>query len=236
MPQFPPSSNAIVDSGFDAAWLATFRRQRDMLEAAAAVIRLTEGGAHPVGIARLAADLALRADEVRSLVDRANTGLPSLTTWHTDDEVWLDLTTENPRFWYRIGDRRIGVAGCAPDIFWVAQSLGQPMSVEASCPATGAPIHVRFSPEGMRDATPADTVVAVIDPNTVPEATRLTDAARVDADVCVQQTFFADADAAQTWLDRHPGGRVLPAAAFDQWFTDVRSRADAAEPATTTAP
>lgn len=229
------------DAGdFDAAWRQMLVRQRDMLDVVAAVVRLTAGGAHPVKIARLAAAVGRPVDQVRWLVDQADAGLPSLRTGHTSDEAWLDFaTTDTPRFWYEIGDRRIGVGGCGPDIFEVAHALDGPMRVETSCPATGVSISVELTPEGVRAVHPPDAVVAVLDLGTVAEAARLTDAARVDAEVCTQQTFFANPDVAKGWLDRHPGGRVIPVAAFDQWWRHLRSstaEAAASHPGTGTAP
>jgi alkylmercury lyase len=208
----------------DATWQQMLVRQRDMLDVVAAVVRLTAGGAQPVEIARLAAAVGRPVDQVRRLVDEADAGLPSLSTGHTSDEVWLDFaTTDTPRFWYEIGDRRIGVGGCGPDIFEVAQALEEPMRVETSCPVTGAAISVELTPDGVQAVYPSDTVVAVLDLGTVAEAAKLADAARVDAEVCTQQTFFANPDAAQGWLDQHPGGRVVPVAAFDQWWRNLRS-------------
>jgi alkylmercury lyase len=209
----------------DAAWRQMLVRQRDMLDVVATLVRLTAGGAHPVEIARLAAAVDRPVDQVRRLVDQADTGLPSLSTGHTSDEVWLDFTTtDTPRFWYEIGDRRIGVGGCGPDIFEVAHALEQPMRVETSCPVTGSSISVELTPDGVQAVHPPDAVVAVLDLRTVAEAAQLTDAARVDADVCTQQTFFANPDAAQGWLDRHLGGRIIPVATFDRWWRQLRCR------------
>lgn len=209
-----------------AGWVALFRDQRDIFEVVSALFQQTDAGARPALIAPLAKHLGREVDELRALVDRANAGLPALTTWHTEDAVWLDLASDQPRFDYQIGDRRIGVAGCAPDIFWTAQEIDQPMSVEATCPVTGTPITVHFTPEGVSDVHPPDTVVAVVDLTTTPEAATLADAARVDADVCTQQTFFANADAAQPWLEKHPGGRVIAVAEFDRWIRDLRAQAN----------
>lgn len=97
------------------------------------------------------------------------------------------------------------------------------MRVEAACPVTGTAIIVEFGPDGVRDVQPADTVVAAVHLGTVAEAAELTDAARVDADVCTQQTFFANAEVAAPWLERHPGGRVLSVADFDAWWRRLRT-------------
>lgn len=106
------------------------------------------------------------------------------------------------------------------------------MRAEATCPVTGTTITVNFTPDGVADVQPADAVVAAIHPGTVPEAAQLTDRRRVDAEVCVQQTFFANAEAAQSWLDRHPGGRIMPVIAFDQWLRHIITSAAAAAPST----
>lgn len=209
-----------------AGWVAFFHEQRDIFDVVSAIFKLTDVGAYPVPIGPLAGLLRRDVDDLRALVDRANDGLPALTTWHSEDAVWLDLASDQPRFDYQIGDRHIGVAGCAPDIFWTAQEINQPMSVAATCPVTGNRITVQFTPDGVQEVQPADTVVAVVDLTSVPDAAKLADAARVDADVCTQQTFFANADAARSWLHAHPGGRVIAVADFDRWIRDVRAQAN----------
>lgn len=95
------------------------------------------------------------------------------------------------------------------------------MIAEATCPVTGSTISLEFTPSGIRDVHPTSAVVAAVHLGTVPEAETLTDATRVDADVCTQQSFFADEVAAQSWLERHPGGRVFPVTEFDTWFREI---------------
>lgn len=216
----------IEQEAFDAAWSTFFQQQRDKLNVVNATVRLTEGGAHPAASAQVAALAGQPVDRVHQLVEEADGGMPSLHIWHDADQVWLDFaTSETPRFWYHIGDRRIGVAGCAPDIFGVARALNAPMRAEATCPATGTWITVDFTPDGVQAVDPSDAVVAVMDLNTVPEAAKLVDSATVDAEVCTQQVFFANADAATAWLDRNPRGRVMPITAFNQWSRRLRSGA-----------
>lgn len=208
---------------FDASWREMLLRQGDLLDVVAAVIRLTGGGAHPVRIGALSAAVDRPVDEIRRLVEQADAGLRSLRTGHDGDRVWLDLASaDRARFWYEIGDRRIGVGGCGPDIFEVARALDGPMRVAATCPITGAAVSLDFARHGVRTVRPADTVVAAVHLGTVAEAAVLADAARVDADVCTQQTFFANRQVARAWLDRHPGGRVFAVADFDEWWRHLR--------------
>lgn len=111
----PPPAGGVDD--FDASWREMLHRDRAMFDVVAAVVRLTQGGARPVAIAEVSAAAGQPVDQVRRLVDRADAGLPSLRAWHAGDQVWLDFaTTGTPRFRYGIGDRRIGVGGCGPDV------------------------------------------------------------------------------------------------------------------------
>jgi hypothetical protein len=209
---------------FETGWREFFDRQRDKLEVVRAVMRMTDAGAHQIPLDRLAAAVDRPVEEIRLLLRVADAGLPSLSIGCDGDQVWLDLaTTGKPRFWLQIGDRRIGAAGCAPDIFGIASALAEPMRAEATCPATGTAITLEFTPDGVRDVSPVETVVAAINPAKVPEAAQLTDAARVDVDVCTQQVFFANAEAAGPWLKRHPGGRTMPVVAFDRWLRQIRT-------------
>lgn len=211
---------------FEAAWRTFFQRQRDKLDIVKVTIRLTDGGARPVPAALLATKLGQPVDRIRQLVEQADAGMPSLHIWHDGEQVWLDFATKGtPRFWYHIGDRRIGVGGCAPDIFGVARALTVPMRAEATCPVTGIAIAVDFTPQGVRAVDPSTAVVAVMDLNSVPEAAHLTDSARVDADVCTQQVFFANAEAAGSWLERHPRGRVMLVPDYARWSQRLRTGA-----------
>lgn len=138
-------------------------------------------------------------------------GLPSAAIWLRDGYVHYQLVSHDdpPRFVYQIGDRRVAVGGCAGDPFLLAYGLDQPFTVEATCPATGTPIRVQFTVGGVT-ARPAETVLGLIHPDTAPEAILLADVGRVDADICLHQSFFVNAQAAAGWLAGHPGGQVRP--------------------------
>lgn len=222
-----PTEPSTATGDFDAAWRELFQKH-DVTDVAGELIRLTEGGAHPVEITRLATATNRPEAEVRRLVERADAGLPSLHAGHTDSEAWLDFTTRGPaRFWYEIGDRRIPVAGCGPDIFWTAQNLDVPMRVVTTCAVTGSTVTVELTPDGVTSVSPADAVVTAVHIGNLAEAATLTDRNRVDADVCTQQTFFANPEAAQHWLETHPGGRTFGVAEFETWFRNISTVAPA---------
>lgn len=207
---------------FDAAWREVFERHRELHELLPAVVRLTDAGAHPVEMSRLASALVRSVAEARRLVDEVAVGVDAWAHIRTSldgEQVSLDFAaTRGARYRYRIGDRTIDVEGCAPDPFLVAPALSVPLRVESTCPATDAAITVELTPDGVARVEPTTTVVAVIHPATAPDAFWLTDPDQTDADVCVQQPFFATPDAAADWLAGHPGGRIFPVIEFDRWL------------------
>jgi hypothetical protein len=127
-----------------------------------------------------------------------------------DGYVLFELVSHDdpPRFIYQIGDRRIPVGGCAGDPFLFAYGLQQAFTVEATCPTTRTPIRAHFT--GSVTAQPAQTVLALIHPDTTPEATQSADPRLIDTDICLHQPFYAGPDAAAGWLATHPGGQILP--------------------------
>ncbi|WP_245662774.1 organomercurial lyase [Nocardia vermiculata] len=81
--------------------------------------------------------------------------------------------------------------------------LGQPAQVTSPCHATATPVRVTVEPDRVTSVDPATAVVSVVAPNAP---------ASIRTAFCNQVHFFASADAAQGWLDVHPGATVLPVA------------------------
>jgi alkylmercury lyase len=104
------------------------------------------------------------------------------------------------------------VTGCAPDIFTYASLVRPSLQVEETCPVTGTPVRVVFTPGRVEHVEPAGAVMAMTGPQ---ECTNAVEAAGdgdiedIDADVCVRSPLFASAEVAQGWLAAHPGGRVF---------------------------
>jgi alkylmercury lyase len=53
------------------------------------------------------------------------------------------------------------VTGCAPDVFLYAPLLRPSVAVEETCPATGSPIRIVFTPSGVESVEPPGAVVPV---------------------------------------------------------------------------
>lgn len=211
---------------FDTAWYEALHQHQDLLAVIIAAIRDTEGGDHPIKLAQLAETVGQPIERTTQLLDQGNDGSPWVQTRRAGDAVTVDLSTaETPRFTYQIGDRRIDVAGCAPDAFLAAHALDRPMLLESTCPVTGTKITVEFSATRAMTIDPGAAVVTTIHPGNATQAMELTDADRVDADICQLGRLYASAEVARPWLDHNPGGRIIPVAAFDRWWRDLCARA-----------
>jgi hypothetical protein len=193
-----------------------------------AVIGLTNFGERLVLSTRLAEVLGRPVSEAEALARQW--GWPGT-------QVADGIITGNPeraksatRRHVQIGDRRFGVTGCGCDIFFYAPLVRPSLHLEETCTVTGTPIRLVFTPSRVEHVEPAGAVMAMMGPQECTDAVETAagdgDIEDVDADVCVQMPLFASAEAAQGWLDAHPGGRVFPVR--DAWdlspFRDWRDR------------
>jgi alkylmercury lyase len=172
------------------------------------VIGLTNFGERPIPSTRLAEILGRPVGEAEALArqrgwpgTRAEDGVITVNPEHGRSAA---------RRHVRVGDRRSGVTGCGCDIFYYAPLVRPSLQVEETCPATGTPIRLVFTPGGVESVDPEGAVVPM-SPAVCAPAETAGDVEEIDATLCVQSPLFASADAAQGWLDAHPGGQVVPA-------------------------
>lgn len=92
---------------------------------------------------------------------------------------------------------------CALDTLIFPTLLGTAARVESVSPATGEPIKVVVGLDGVRSVSPETAVVSVVNPE---------DMSSFRSAFCNQVHYFTSAEEAQTWLEAHPGGEVLPVA------------------------
>ena len=197
---------------FDSAWQEAFAQFRPQVVLTTALFELTRIGEHPVEIERLAAAIGRPPDETVALAQQ----------WArvrvADGLIHFDPAgSPYSRYRVEVGTRVMDTGGCAPDIFWAVLAAGMSVRAEATCPTTGTAIRVDLSPDGVELVEPPGAVVTVLHPRAqvLQEMDNVDDA---DADVCSQQSFFASAEAAASWLASHPGGRIYLVAAFFEWF------------------
>jgi alkylmercury lyase len=192
--------------------------KQDAARVAWATIKLALVGQRPVSLDQLATHVGLPVAETARLLR---------LTWRArvdlrDGMVRLDATPAGPRR-YRVhaGGRPVGAGkGCSVDMYLLALALGRPIHAEATCPATGTPITVGLTPEGVERIDPPTAVGAVVDL----DADLTLGLDRIDADVCAQ--------AASRWLADHPQGRLIPVRSFHAEARRLVDRLEATPPAT----
>jgi hypothetical protein len=188
-----------------------------------AVIGLTNFGERPLEITRLAEVLDMPVNEAEArarkygMADKERGGGFGTRAGNGIITVNPERAKAAPRRQLQIGDRRFGVTGCAPDIFLYAPLLRPSLQVEETCPVTGTPIWIVFTPSRAEHVEPAGAVLPLPGPQSplysCAEAAsngEEIDADACDASLCSQAPLFSCAEAAQGWLDTHPGGRVFP--------------------------
>lgn len=198
---------------FDAAWRESGERLPALVRVVYGLIGLSRLGEYPVEVDRFAVYLDRSVDDALEMLGEQSGAL--FTTRVVDGLITVDL--DRPvamrRRCVRVGDRRIAMSGCAPDLFLIAAVLDRPFQVEDTCPATGVPIRVDFTTPDRRGdlidgVDPAGTVVG-LDPRLVGLTTTMTPE-QIDANLCVQMPFFASAGAAGSWLADHPARQACP--------------------------
>lgn len=104
---------------------------------------------------------------------------------------------------------RFDVAGrlmytwCALDTLIFPTILALPARVQSPCHTTGELVRLNVDATGVTGLDPQSAVVSLVDP---------ADLTSVRSAFCNQVHFFASTEAAQPWLDRHPGAAVVPVA------------------------
>jgi hypothetical protein len=77
------------------------------------------------------------------------------------------------------------VTGCAPDVFLYAPLVRPSLRVEDTCPATGPPVRIVFTPRGVESVHPAGAVVPVPSPQDVDRVEGMgTESCDADATLC----------------------------------------------------
>jgi len=203
---------------FIAGWTERLQ-ESDVLAAGFAVIGLTNFGERPVSSARLAEILGRSVSEAETLAQgHATPGAP--VTCGSADELSLlriedgiitfdpDRAKSAPRRQLRIGARRFGMIGCAPDVFLYAPLVRPSLQVEETCPTTGTPLRLVFSHGSVESIEPEGVVVPILPPQEFDLLEGMLDR-NPCASMCADSPFYSSSEAAHGWLAAHPGGRVF---------------------------
>lgn len=161
------------------------------------LLRLLAGG-EPVTVDQLATATGRSAEEIR----QALADMPDTEYDDSGAIIGSGITLEPTPHRFETGGKAL-YTWCALDTLIFPAVLGQPAQVSSPCHTTGTPVRVTVEPDRVTSVDPATAVVSVVAPNAP---------ASIRTAFCNQVHFFASADAAQGWLDAHPGATVLPVA------------------------
>jgi alkylmercury lyase len=204
---------------FIAGWSKRLQ-ESEVLAAGFAVMGLTNFGERPVPSVRLAEVLGRSVSGAESLAQGHSTPGAPVTCGSADGlrliRIEDGLITFNPtrarsapRRQLQIGDRRLGMVGCAPDVFLYAPLVRPSLQLEEICPTTGTLMRLAFTPSRVESVEPAGVVVPILPPQEFDRLEGMLDR-DPEADLCAECPFYSSTEAAQGWLAAHPGGRVFP--------------------------
>ncbi len=108
---------------------------------------------------------------------------------------------------FSVGGREL-YAWCALDTLFLPGLIGRRADVESTCPATGEPIRLTISPEGIEESEPPGTVLSVVVPG-VSAACAPDQKGGADGAVCSSMSFFISRAAASRWLGAQTDVAIL---------------------------
>lgn len=99
-------------------------------------------------------------------------------------------------------------AWCSRDTLFLPGLIGEPATVESLDPITGETIRLQVGPEGVTSDQPSTARASVVVPGETPSCDQDSKTGPTSA-LCTQMNFFATQEAADSWLENHPGVAVL---------------------------
>lgn len=161
------------------------------------ILRLLARG-EPVTITEIAAS----AGRDEAVVSAALDGLEPVERDTEGRVVGLGLTLNSTPHRFRVEGREL-YTWCALDTLTFPHLLGVRAEVESPCRATGTPVRLVVSAEGVSGLEPASAVVSVLPIENAPN---------IRTAFCDHVHFFRSAADASGWLEQHPGGRIVSVA------------------------
>lgn len=159
-------------------------------------LMLLLAGGQSVSLQRIAVVLERSPGEVATTLRQ----LPSIEFDEHGNVVGAGLTLRPTPHRFTMNDRTM-FTWCALDALVFPGLIGQTVQVESPCVATGAPVRVKVTPNGVEQIEPIEAVVSLV----VPEVS-----ADIRRSFCCYVNFFSSDDAASQWLSEHPGAMTLP--------------------------
>lgn len=158
----------------------------------AAIVRIAAGQLPTA--TDLARDLFWPPERVETLLGR----IPSIERDELGRIVGAGLTTRETQHSFEVGGRKL-FTWCALDTLIFPIVIGASARVSSPCAATGAPVTLDVTPEGVRASDPAGAVVSIA----------LAESCDLRRAFCDHVHFFASDAAAAGWRARNPDGAVI---------------------------
>lgn len=160
-----------------------------------------------------AADIAAAAGREEREIAEALAGFEPVERDAAGRIVGIGLTLNPTPHRFRAQGREL-YTWCALDTLVFPSLLLIDAEVESPCPASGTPVRLTVTPDGVSAVEPDTAVVSVVPIDRAPN---------IRTAFCDHVHFFRSPGDAATWLAEHPGGRVLPvrdAFALGKGFAD----------------
>ncbi|MGH9401153.1 MAG: organomercurial lyase MerB [Terriglobia bacterium] len=157
------------------------------------VLLLAKGA--PVSVEDVARAMGIAREDAMQALSRT----PSLEWDEAGMIVGAGLTLRRTPYRFRMEGCTL-FTWCALDTLIFPSVIGQKAEVESACAATGTPVRVTVTPEGVKTFEPREAVISCF-------------AGAASGDVrrvfCQYSQFFQSAESAAGWLAAHPGGTTL---------------------------
>ena len=150
----------------------------------------------PVDTADLTAATGRPAEEVRTALE----GMGDTEYDGSGRIIGQGLTQRPTQHRFEVDGEQL-YTWCALDTLIFPTLLGTSARIESSYKATGTRVRVGVDATGVTSVEPATAVVSLVNPE---------DMSSVRSSFCNQVHFFASPEEAESWLENHPGGTVIP--------------------------
>lgn len=178
-----------------AARLAATNSASDSARFLLVLLQQLRAGA-PVAPAALARALDWSADRV----NHALAGAAGLERDPDGAVCGYALTLRETPFELNLEGKRL-YAWCAFDTLFFSPLLGCTAQVRSRCAASGTPITLTVTPEGIHDLSPASAAISMLLP---------AKSGDVRSGFCCRVRYFATAALGQQWAASHPGVEIMP--------------------------
>lgn len=152
-------------------------------------------GGESVTIEGMATTIGKPVEEVKKVLQ----SLPSVEIDEQGRVVGLGLTLIPTPHHFTVDGKQL-YAWCALDTLIFPALIGRSVNIESPCHSTGEPIRLNVEPDHIVSVEPSTAVVSIVTPD---------DMSSIRTAFCNEVHFFSSPNAAEDWLDQHPGGKVL---------------------------